>query len=330
MSPAPNGHFVTAPTRPKRERVGTMFKLAVRSGIVACGAPLVRTYMQSPVHWGKRTFWREIGERLFWQHHPFTAKTEFGTVMQGNTGDRVPSAIYYFGVWEPHLTRFIRSRLQLSDVFIDVGANIGYYSLCASQLVGVTGRVVAVEASPGIYRELVANLEMNRASNVRPVHCAVSNTSGELVVYGGPPYNRGSATTVPAGAEDVVPESSVRAATLETLLTRDEIERVRLIKVDVEGAEWAVAQGMAPILESCRKEVEIAMEISPSRLAAQGHSAQEILDLFRAKGFRAYALENDYEMISYVPPVASQPILRVDRVTEHTDIIFSRLDQAQL
>jgi FkbM family methyltransferase len=286
--------------------------------------------MQSPVHWGKRAFWREIGERLFWQHHHFTTKTEFGTVMQGNTGDRVPSAIYYFGVWEPHLTRFIRRRLQFGDVFIDVGANIGYYSLCASKLVGVTGRVVAVEASPVIYRELVANLEMNRASNVRPVHCAVSNTSGELLVYGGPPCNRGSATTVPTGNEDEVPESSVRAATLETLLTQDEIDRVRLVKIDVEGAEWAVAQGMAPIFESCRKEVEIAMEISPSRLAAQGHSAEEILNLFRVNGFHAYALENDYEMISYVPPVESRPILRVDRVTEHTDIIFSRLDQAQL
>ena len=89
--------------------------------------------------------------------------TRFGGVMQGNTQDLIQRYLYWFGVWEPQLTCWIKSRLPPRRVFVDVGANIGYYSLLAASLVGDDGQVVAIEASPSIYRLLCNNLELIRA-----------------------------------------------------------------------------------------------------------------------------------------------------------------------
>lgn len=71
-------------------------------------------------------------------------------------------------------------RLKPGDVFVDVGANIGYFSLLASKLVGPGGRVVAIEASPEVFDLLRRNLELNKAHNVRAVNVAISDREGSL------------------------------------------------------------------------------------------------------------------------------------------------------
>ena len=70
---------------------------------------------------------------LIWESHPFVAKTIFGMQITGDAKDIIQQYVYYFGVWEPHITSWISSSLRPGDGFIDVGANIGYYSLLASQ-----------------------------------------------------------------------------------------------------------------------------------------------------------------------------------------------------
>jgi precorrin-6B methylase 2 len=94
--------------------------------------------------------------------------------MKGDAKDIIQQYIYYFGVWEPRITGWVSRHLAPGDTFIDVGANIGYYSLLASPLVGKTGTVVAIEASPRTFDDLLFNLELNNVSNVRPVNVAVS------------------------------------------------------------------------------------------------------------------------------------------------------------
>src|SRR5207249_2412898 len=101
---------------------------------------------------------------------------------------------YYFGMWEPHISRWIDERLSPGDTFIDVGANIGYYSLLAARRVGPTGSVVAIEPSPKTFRALEANLAQNRLKNVRTVNAAVSDRQATVPLYHGPDTHGGLTT----------------------------------------------------------------------------------------------------------------------------------------
>lgn len=72
-----------------------------------------------------------------------------------DTQDLIQRYLYLFGAWEPHLTGWLRRRLRPGDGFVDVGANIGVFSVLAARLVGESGRVVAIEASADVHRRLV-------------------------------------------------------------------------------------------------------------------------------------------------------------------------------
>ena len=86
------------------------------------------------------------------------------------------------GVWEPHVTAVVRQLLGPGDVFVDVGANIGYFTLLGARLVGSRGRVHALEPSARAYPELVANIERNGLTNVVPERVAAGATSGEATL----------------------------------------------------------------------------------------------------------------------------------------------------
>lgn len=74
---------------------------------------------------------KELFAFFFWRRRQFTTRTHFGAKMKVTSNDFVQGYIYYFGVWEPNLTHFVTNRLTKNKTrtFIDVGANIGYFSL---------------------------------------------------------------------------------------------------------------------------------------------------------------------------------------------------------
>src|SRR5438309_5965145 len=88
-------------------------------------------------------------------------------VFVGRTADMLSLYVLAFGVWEPHLSAFIRGRLGDGDVFVDVGANAGWYTLLGSRAVGVGGVVVAIEASSVIAERLRRQISENNLANVR-------------------------------------------------------------------------------------------------------------------------------------------------------------------
>src|SRR5262249_59237800 len=101
----------------------------------------------------------------------FICRTAAGR-MAGNTRDFLQQYLYYFGVWEPDITALIKRRLRLGNCFVDIGANIGYFTLLAARQVGTTGRVVSIEASPAVYSPLTANVRRNRLTQVRALNVA--------------------------------------------------------------------------------------------------------------------------------------------------------------
>src|SRR5262249_45653444 len=135
---------------------------------------------------------------FFWRARRYTARTKFGAVMTGQSKDFVQRYIYYFGVWEPNLTEFIRRRLAANPsrrTFVDVGANVGYFTLLASRLLPL-GQVVAIEAFPSIYEELLRNIYLNNCSNIRAVPFAATERTEQLSMFYAGPLNEGRTTLV--------------------------------------------------------------------------------------------------------------------------------------
>ncbi|MEW2548873.1 FkbM family methyltransferase [Streptomyces sp. NPDC047002] len=249
-----------------------------------------------------------------------------------DTRDLIQRYLYLFGAWEPHMTRWLRGRLRVGDTFVDVGANIGYYSVLASRLVGDGGRVVAVEASPAFHERLVQHVRLNRCENVRAVNGAVSDARKTLTFVLASSANMGANSIVPY---DGPAESSfdMEAAPLAELLTDAEISTARVIKIDVEGAEGSAVRGLAPLLGRLRPECEITVEVTPDRMAQLGDSVDELMSTMREHGYHAYRLANDYAPASYPAAVrgAAVPPARLrEPVTGESDLIFSRIDAETL
>lgn len=259
-------------------------------------------------------------------------RSRFGAQFAVDTQDLIQRYLYLFGVWEPQMTRWLRSRLRPGDTFIDIGANIGYYSVLTSGLVGDEGQVVAIEASPDFRRKLLQQVQLNECGNVRAVNAAVSDSPKTLTFVLASSANMGANSIVPY---DGPAESSfeIEARPLPELLESDEIARARVIKIDVEGAEGPVVRGMVPILDRLRPDAEITVEVTPDRMAQLGDSAEELLTTMRDHGFNVYRLANDYAPESYPSALRGKPVVPVrwrGAVVEESDLIFSRIDAETL
>ncbi|MFE5729290.1 FkbM family methyltransferase [Streptomyces sp. NPDC056528] len=255
-------------------------------------------------------------------------ETGFGTRIAVDTQDLIQRYLYLFGIWEPHMTRWLRQRLRPGDTYVDVGANIGYYSLLAAQLVGDEGQVVAVEASPAFQQRLLRNVALNEYRNVRAVNGAVSDVEETLKFVLASSANMGANSIVPyeGPAESTF---EIEARPLPDLLTADEIARARVIKIDVEGAEGSVVRGMARMLPRLRPDAEITVEVTPERMARLGDSADELMATMQAHGFFPYRLVNDYTPESYTAALhgaARVPERLIGSLAGESDLIFSRVD----
>jgi FkbM family methyltransferase len=216
--------------------------------------------------------------------------------------DKIQKHIYLFGVWEPAITRFVTSRLKAGDLFVDIGANVGYYALLAARRVGPRGAVVAIEACPSIARVLRENVALNGFDNIEIIEHAVADRRKELPLFMGPIDNIGSTTTVVdmATIAEGGPAIRVNAFPLPDLVCGERLRAARLIKVDVEGAEADVFDGLRNVLPTFGHRTEWIFELAPDALTAQGRSAAEIMTLFRTNGYRLYVVENSYRMEHYV------------------------------
>lgn len=257
-------------------------------------------------------------------------RSRFGARFAVDTQDLIQRYLYLFGVWEPNMTHWLRSRLQPGDTFIDVGANIGYYSVLASRLVGDGGRVVSVEASSAFHELLLRQVRLNQCRNVRAVNAAVSDSRQTLTFVLASSANMGANSIVPY---DGPAESSfeIEARPLPDVLGAAEIAGARIIKIDVEGAEGSVVRGMAPMLSQLRQDVEITVEVTPDRMSQLGYSVEELLKTMQEHGFHVYRLVNDYTPKSYVVRGApAVPVRLRGPVVGESDLIFSRIDAERL
>lgn len=256
-----------------------------------------RAYIRyAPWSFGRRRAYEFFSRRISWRSHSAVVRTKFGDIMDLAMPDLVSGTIYLTGQWEPLITRHVRTSLRPGDVFVDVGANIGYYSLLAARATGSTGRVFSIEASPSIYNRLQRNINLNGCTNVSATNAAASDVKGELPIFSAPVYNLGHSTTVQSLAtrEEMQLEGVVPADTLEALVGVENLRKARIIKIDVEGAELSVLSPLFSSLEQFTQTTEWILELSPGYAAGGQSDVDRIFAAFLNSGYKAYAIRNEY------------------------------------
>lgn len=271
-----------------------------RAGARALAAPLLvalRTYHRHAPKAGQERVWRALGAHLWWAERRRTrARTWFGARMAVDPRDIVGRYIAYFGVWEPSLTQWLVDHLRPGDTFVDVGANIGYFTLLASELVGPSGRVIAIEPAPTTLEMLRRNVSANRATNVRIVPAAVSDHSTTLPLYGEGVDGKNTLSREWARRHSLTEFGTVAVAPLADLLHPD--EQPSVIKIDVEGHELSA-------LKSARALLTARPAVVVETLSTNARPAMQLMEEF---GYQAYEMPNDYALTTYIHHRAETPV----------------------
>lgn len=287
---------------------------------------VLRTYIRyAPGDAFKATAYEKYFKYVAWRPFVAVTRTRHGFRMMTQVADLIASTIYLTGQWEPYVSAYIRQRLRPGDIFVDVGANIGYYSLLASQLVGNTGRVYAIEASPGIYGSLLQNIELNGCRNVVALNAAAADTAGELEIWHAGDRNRGHSTTATwvAMREGMQRESTVRADTMSALVGAEPLRAARLVKIDVEGAERTVLTPLLSSAASLGNDTEWLIELTPGYSKEGQRDADWIFDSFVAIGYSAHVIPNTYDFACYNARPRTARLERLRRLPDHqVDVLF--------
>lgn len=156
----------------------------------------------------------------------------------------------WLGSYEYQKQKALQQELKAGEVVYDIGANVGFYSLLASVMVGQSGHVYSFEPFPENVRRLRRHLEMNHIENCTVVDAAVSSTNGDANFD--PSHDRCMGRLATAGS------FKVRTVTLDELTLRKLIRPPNLMKIDIEGAELDCLHGAANVIQASHPIVFLA------------------------------------------------------------------------
>lgn len=191
------------------------------------------------------------------------------------------------GAFEPYEAQLFDAILRRGMRVIDLGANIGYYTLRAARSIGPTGHVYAFEPDPRTAPYLRRNVARNAARNVSVIEAAASGRSGEAVF-------RQSGRASHSGLHHTMSEHAPIAVSVVTSRVDDHVQGpVDVVKMDIEGEEPAALQGMAGILSSS-PALRLFTEFSPRALEKAGNQPQAFMDWMKSN-FEIVASINEHD-----------------------------------
>jgi FkbM family methyltransferase len=190
------------------------------------------------------------------------------------------------GVYESETTQFFNKFIKPGWNVIDIGANIGYYTVLLAKLTGPTGKVYTFEPTRKYFGYLSRNVRENDLNNVILNRIGLSNKKGKVKLK----FDNSSATAFWTG--DKKPEYSevINLVSLDNYLKYYSMSRLDLIKVDVDGCEPDLLKGAVRTLK--KYQPVIVMEVSHSHLLKYGITAWDYFSILKNLGYLIYTIEN--------------------------------------
>lgn len=215
------------------------------------------------------------------------------------------------GKWEETETELIKNEIYDGNVVLDIGANIGYFTLIFAKKVGSKGKVFAFEPEPNNFRLLKKNVQVNNFQNVVIENFALSENNGRINLY---------LSERDVGSHRVYQSNKVtnNFVTVKKIKLDDYLKKysfsknISFIKLDVEGAELDVLKGMTGILKN-NKPLKILLEYSPSNLKEFGNNPEELLKFLNQYKFSFNIIDSDKKEIR---PITVDDLIRKNVKTE--------------
>lgn len=253
------------------------------------GLTLASTYLRtSPVPLGRWRFiqWylpllrqqgHTLGERTVHTHHGFLYKADLG--------DWLGQYVYLTGEYEPPTARVIKNLLKPGDSFIDIGANSGFFTLLAAKKVGPAGKVLGFEPVPSMRQRLLDNLDLNGFAHVQIHPIALSDHKGSLPLHEGPVGHKGTSSL----REISESEATIIVETMPLDELPDLPATINGVKIDVEGAEQLVINGMENVIDT--HHPWIVIEMTEQYLQAFDHHAIDLAkSLTNKKNYKMFKI----------------------------------------
>lgn len=198
-----------------------------------------------------------------------------GVRLELHLDDWIQAHMYFLNHYEQEETDLVLQKLPEGGIFIDIGANVGFYSLFAAKKVGKSGKVLSFEPFPLNVQRLKRNITLNNFSQIKVVPMAIGNNSGKLdLYYSEHDQNLG---TVSGFGNTTSHSVTVDLIRLDDYIEKHTPERIDVIKIDIEGAEYDALLGMKQTLAKFKPAILI--EISPDILAKTNKTADDIKDI---------------------------------------------------
>ena len=231
----------------------------------------------------RRQVWRSLRE-------PFEVEWLEGVKLTLFPGNETSRAVFITGRYEPNEFHLLAKILRPGMTFIDVGANMGLYSLFSAKKVGEHGKVLAFEPSRREYEVVKKNVEANRLSNVTLLHLALSDKPAEVELLIAPSRHSGH-NTLGGFAYDTPLERRERVAAerLDDVVRKESLTRADVIKMDIEGAELRALRGAVETLARFRPILFV--EVSDRSLRQQGCTREDLLDFILRRGYLLYQFD---------------------------------------
>jgi FkbM family methyltransferase len=227
--------------------------------------------------------------------------------------------LFLYGSMEKNELAAWKRIVRPGDAVIDGGANYGYWTLVASRLVGPAGKVFSFEANPPTAERLQANVEASAATNVSVYRIALAADDGVATINNACSNTIGGHASLRRHEGWAWGESTeVRTTAADSLASLDHWPRIRLIKLDIEGAELSALRGMADLIE--RDRPVLTVEWNAAAAAGFDYHPRDIVAFLQSRGYtpmvpsktsftRCPALRDDaVAMPWYFPPAGSSAL----------------------
>ena len=214
----------------------------------------------------------------------------------------VLQSMFQYGCYEPDVTIAMLRVLREGDTVIDVGANIGYFTLLAQKMVGASGRVFAFEPGSNNLPHLINNISLNGENTITVLTQPLSDRAEQVAFYLNADNSGGNALWNPALWPDNTKSRELQQQEIMSAQRLDfyQIKNPRLIKIDTEGAETKILTGAEQTIREYKPPFILA-EINVFGLQQLGSSSQQLRELMRDFGYETFLLFMGGELPKLLP-----------------------------